>query len=319
MGYDYLGPIAGLLVSHLGRIVWPQGAGLFGSHAAGFARLPWGRIVWSQGVKLFGSHEAGFARLHRAGSSGPKVQDYLGPMPQDLRVSHGAGSSGPKVLDFSSPMPQDLRVSHLAGSPAPRCRIIRVSCRRICSLPWGRSVWPPRCRPWSYPGAGFTGLLGHRISGAPRAKIARAPVPDLGERVLAPPDCTPPVGEGFWQMSGTMGSSPAHWCGRPSPNPASTDEVERAHVPTICRPPQSRCSLYFRWLPRLAPHDWHARSINRAGRFTDASFDLDDRSAPAIGARFRPLIRFFEANDQRHGVEHRPLVRPPKPPSGIRG
>ena len=24
MGYDYLGPIAGLLVSHLGRIVWPQ-------------------------------------------------------------------------------------------------------------------------------------------------------------------------------------------------------------------------------------------------------------------------------------------------------
>jgi hypothetical protein len=86
--------------------------------------------------------------------------------------------------------------------------------------------------------------------------------PRLCQRVLAPPDCTPPVvgpwGAGFddfWQMSGVIGSSPADSCGHRSSRLASTDEVDRAHVPRICRPPQSRCSLYFRWLRRLAGHD----------------------------------------------------------------
>ena len=73
MGYDYLGHIAGLLVSYLGRIVWPQGAGLFGSHAAGFARLPFGRIAC------------------------PKVQDYSGLMPQDLLSPMGQERLAPKV------------------------------------------------------------------------------------------------------------------------------------------------------------------------------------------------------------------------------
>jgi len=118
------------------------------------------------------------------------------------------------------------------------------------------------------------------------------------------------------QMTSAMGSSTAHWCGRPSPHLASADEIDGARVPRIGRPPSFHFLFFYRWLPRLAPHLWQGRSIEC---FTDAAFGLDDRSARAIGARFRPLTRFFGANEQRHGVEHRPLVRPPKPPSGALG
>ena len=118
-------------------------------------------------------------------------------------------------------------------------------------------------------------------------------------------------GEGFWQMSGTMGSSPAHWCGRPSPHLASADEIDGARVPRIGRPPSFHFLFFYRWLPRLAPHLWQGRSIEC---FTDAAFGLDHRSARSIGTRFRPLTRFFGANEQRHRVEHRPLLRTAQAP-----
>jgi hypothetical protein len=129
-----------------------------------------------------------------------------------------------------------------------------------------------------------------------------------------------PVGVGFddflqmTQMTSVIGSSTAHTCGRRSSHPAPADEIDGARVPRISRPPPSGLFFLYRWLPRVAGHDWHGCSIDRAGRLTDAAFGLDDRSARSIGARFRPLTRFFGANDQRHGVEHRPLVRTAQAP-----
>ena len=111
-----------------------------------------------------------------------------------------------------------------------------------------------------------------------------------------------------------MGSSPAHFCGPPKPPSGARGRDHGAHVPRISRPPPSRFVFLYRWLPPLAGHDWHVLSINRAGRFTDASFGLDHRSARSIGTRFRPLTRFFGANEQRHRVEHRPLLRTAQAP-----
>jgi len=115
-------------------------------------------------------------------------------------------------------------------------------------------------------------------------------------------------------MTSVMGSSPAHFCGPPKPPSGARGRDHGAHVPRISRPPPSRFVFLYRWLPPLAGHDWHVLSINRAGRFTDASFGLDHRSARSIGTRFRPLTRFFGANEQRHRVEHRPLLRTAQAP-----
>jgi hypothetical protein len=145
---------------------------------------------------------------------------------------------------------------------------------------------------------------------APRAKIARAPACDPCERVLAPPDRTHPVEVGFddlWQMTSVMGSSPAHCYARRS-SPAGSrgrDRQARASLGLAALPLPVFCFFTGGYL--VSPGTIGARSRSTGPVvLTDAFFGLDDRSARAICTRFRPLTRLFGANDQRHGVEHRP-------------
>ena len=163
MGYDYLGHIAGLLVSYLGRIVWPQGAGLFGSHAAGFARLPWGRIVWSQGARLFESHAAGFARLPFGRIACPKVQDYSGLMPQDLLSPMGQERLAPRC-SHRPPRAQDIRGAEGQNRTRTRPRSGRASARST-------GLHPSR-------GGGF--LANERHHGVEPRPLVRPPKPQSG-------------------------------------------------------------------------------------------------------------------------------------------
>ena len=100
----------------------PNGAGLFGRHAAGLARLPRGRIIWSQGGGLFGSMSQGFASPIWAGACGPKVPNYS---VRCRRIC--ASATGQERV-------------------APKYRISRVPCRRICASATGQERVAPRCR-----------------------------------------------------------------------------------------------------------------------------------------------------------------------------
>jgi len=117
------------------------------------------------------------------------------------------------------------------------------------------------------------------------------------------------------QMTSLMGSSTAHYYGprKPPSGAGGRDRQARASLGLAALPLSIFCFFTGGYLVSPGTIGTRSRSTGPVV-LTDAFFALDDRSARAISTRFRPLARLFGANDQPHGVEHRPFVAVAKAP-----
>jgi hypothetical protein len=227
---------------------------------------------------------ASYSVSHEAGLCGPRAQDLLvsyavsreaglcGPRAQDLLVSYAvsreAGLCGPRAHDLLVSCGAGLYGLSRRGSwlVAPHGQDVWSCPRAHAAAFWPRPIGYPG--PWRRivrrPRVASRALIGRILfrCAQPRTRnlVLQSECAEGQNRTRTRPRTVPasarssglhpPVGGGFGRLLANEHghrSSTGNCCGRRSPHLASTDEVDWAHVPRICRPPPLSASRPTFW------------------------------------------------------------------------